>query len=123
MVGKKKVGLLVLAYVAVVLVGGVLTNVLDPGKSTPTPEDMVFRWAEPTVGAPVVYYEVEIRQGGSESDDVTSVTTSANKIVIPVTNFLVKYEIRTRGVDARGRRGLWSTWSDEYDRGLPEADF
>ncbi len=124
MMGAKKVGFLTAAVVSVALVGVVLTQVVRNDKSQLTdPEDLIFTWDAPTVGTPVVFYEVEIRKHGAESDEITQATTETNRYVVAVSEWLVKHEVRVRGVDAEGRRGPWSDWSLEYDRGLPDAQF
>jgi hypothetical protein len=109
-------GLLVLAALA----GAALTIGGGADKSVPSdPPDMTFTWDPPTTGTPVVRYEVEIRVGGSDSDQIDTQTVNTNEVTFAV-DWVTPYEVRVRGVDGQGRTGPWSEWSLAYDTDLDD---
>lgn len=77
-------------------------------------------WDPPTEGSPVVFYVLEIYEAGALFLSEQVYETS---YLIPAGVFQanVPYTARVRGVDAQGRTGPWSLWSDEYvfDPGPP----
>jgi hypothetical protein len=107
------VGLAVLGGVAITMGGG-------GDKSLPQdPADMTFTWTAPTSGTAPVRYDVEIRVGGPESDQIQTQSVTTNEVTFPV-DWVTMYEVRVRGVDGQGRTGPWSVWSLAYDRDLDD---
>ncbi len=96
--------------------------VLVWGGSGDRAEDMIFSWDAPTAGTPVVRYEVQIRVGGSQSNEYQNQVVTTNSVTFEV-DWLKPYEVRVRGVDANDRIGPWSDWSLAEDRELEEPDF
>lgn len=87
------------------------------------PQPMTFEWDPPVGGSAVVLYEVEIRESRPTTEaTVVRRTTDTNRVTFDV-RWLYLYEVRVRGVDAEGRKGPWSEWSDppvDRDHNEPE---
>jgi len=68
-----------------------------------------YSWEAPTAGSPPAYYVAEIRRDGTEIMPI-------DRIGLPTLNIPVDYghdyEIRVRAVDAFGRKGPFSGWSE-----------
>jgi hypothetical protein len=75
-------------------------------------------WTAPTTGSPVEYYVVEVYEGGELAFTAQPADTFVvfNEFVM-----LKEYTARVAGVDALGRQGPWSDWSEPYmwDEGAP----
>ena len=113
MTGIKKSVLWVVVLAAVALAGVKMVSGAADDKESPT---MTFSWEAPASGAPVVFYEVEIRVGGMNSESIEELQTETTSIILEVDELAPDvmprlYEVRVRGVDAQDRKGPWSIWS------------
>jgi len=125
MTRQKKAGFFGLGFAAVLLAGVAMVQGEDDDKDLPPPpEDMIFEWTAPTTGTIPVKYEVQIRTGGVNSDDIRTDMVDTNRITFAV-EWLTVYEVRVRGIDAQNRVGPWSIWSLAEDRDMvdPDDDF
>jgi hypothetical protein len=122
MTGIKGPGLFGLGLAFAVLAGVALAQG-DPGakKLRPPPTDVIFEWAVPTTGPAVVKYEVQIRTGGMNSNDITTRFTSTNRDTFPVV-YLTLYEVRVRAYGTADIPSPWSPWSVAEDRRLADPD-
>jgi hypothetical protein len=78
-----------------------------------------FGWTAPTSGTDVEYYEVAIEV---DTYFTKLMVTPVNRAPIPWVRGQ-RIRVRVRGVDAAGRIGPWSEWSDAYGPNkLPERD-
>ena len=96
-------------------VGGLLilllwaTNPLGEELST----EVSYVWPAPLMGSPVVHYVLELEQLRGEIVVSKTVFDSIPENIFPVpVEMGLKYHIRVAGVDAQGRQGPWSDWSD-----------
>ena len=68
-----------------------------------------YSWEPPTSGSPPAYYVAEVRRDGTE-------ILIFNRIGLPTLNISAEYghdyEIRVAAVDAFGRQGGFSGWSE-----------
>lgn len=78
-----------------------------------------YQWTPPVGGSPVVRYDVEIDTDGQIVLTSTAGTENTFSVIY---DFGETVAIRVRGVDAQGRTGPWSEWSDPYsDDGPPSG--
>ncbi len=122
MAGIKKCDLLTRTLLAVALVGVGSAGVLAQGSPVPTPADFLFYWTAPTTGVAPSSYDVEVRTTGEDGVNVLSDATATNEYLVSVAGFLVKYEVRVRGVTAAGLPGPWSDWSEVAVRDFEDID-
>ena len=78
-------------------------------------------WLEPTNGTPVEYYVLELEK--TFGNETLKVAYGQNQEIEEESfqfklEFGYRYRARVAGVDAEGRQGPWSLWSDAY---VPEA--
>ncbi|MBK8165225.1 MAG: hypothetical protein IPK64_04560 [bacterium] len=111
--------------VGVALAAGLGTAVYvaadDPGKVRAKEVPVRVAFTKATTGAPVAYYQAEIRNISRDEDDVISpleFTTAAGPVdshVVWLTlNEYYMYVVRVRGVAGNGAVGPWSIWSDPW---------
>lgn len=116
MTSQKRAVFLALTLAAGALAGGALAQ---PESGLDDPENraeaMTFVWTAPTTGSPVAKYEVQIRQGGAASTDITNREVFTTEVTFPV-DWMTLYEVRVRAVDAANRAGPWSIWSQAENR-------
>lgn len=74
-------------------------------------EDMVWVWAAPADGTPVVRYVVDLSTDGGEWVSVGP-TVGSNPTWTLDARPNVEYRLRVAGVDADGEQGIWSIVSD-----------
>ena len=119
----KKISVLVGGALLVAVLAGVAISQSSGGEKVipPQPRDFTFDWTAPTTGTPVVRYDVEIRIGGPESDQIETRSVTTNEVTFSV-DWVTIYEVRVRGVDAQGRVGPWSPWSLAEDRDLDDPE-
>jgi len=123
MASQKRAVFLALTLAAGVLAGGALAqDDPDPRDPLQRPENMTFSWTAPSTGSPVAKYEIQIRKGGAASTDITNREVPTNEVTFAV-EWLTKYEVRVRAVDAGNRAGPWSLWSQAEDRDHEDPSF
>jgi hypothetical protein len=70
---------------------------------------LTYRWAHPTSGSVVDHYLVQVEYDGV----VGGMQSPSNVAVVPYTRGR-RIRVRVAGVDAAGRQGPWSEWSEYY---------
>ena len=80
-----------------------------PTQATPGISGVVFHWTAPTEGSAVDHYVVDMLINA----DHATVWTPYAVVVVPIKagDFVA---VRVAGVDAFGRQGPWSEWSETY---------
>ena len=80
--------------------------------------DVTFKWMAPKDGSPAVTYEADIEWGGTVKMMVTAYPWLSFEAPIDT-----PFRVRVRGVDASGRCGTWSEWSEWHTKDrLPNVE-
>lgn len=87
------------------------------------PVNVTYTWAAPATGSTCVSYDVERSLDGGTSWQMYTTTTTTTTSVVVAAPELTAITIRVRGVDALGRKGVWSDPALPFtnDPGAPGA--
>jgi hypothetical protein len=98
---------------SIALLGGVLGVALVQAAEG---VDIRCRWQAPDSGSPVQVYELQIKDvdGGLDTTITVPSQPGSEQVQVFEGEFLRRYIARVRGIDAQGRSGPWSNFSQVY---------